>query len=445
MTYVHTELGTISGACYPHYEVFKGIPYAKAPIGDLRFKTARPYHDTLDGFQALEFGPVPIQPPNSLEAFFNVSPQHYKQDEACLTLNVWRPKQTSSNDRLPVIVYFYGGSFVNGHSAQDLYHPHHLVSQEKVIVVTFNYRLGALGFLDWASINDSWDNNLGLSDQICALQWVHQHISDFGGDPQLITAMGQSAGAMSIQALLLHKTAHAMIHRAVLLSGPLQWMSSREGKRKAQEFETLKTQYFPNIPWHQLTSNHILTLMAHQQMKYGKTKGLEFLYAPIQTASFHHTFEHLRLPVLVGQTKSEGDIYIKSERHTLSPQQFQKVLRRQNLDVPPTHQIQTAQQQRDWITKYYFHQPIQRLTQQLAQATTTWTAIFAWSRPSHPNYATSYHILDVPFWLGHLDILTAHGLSLTHHEYQLSHQMIHDLCYFAATGTCSWQETQIYK
>ncbi|WP_457826339.1 carboxylesterase family protein, partial [Staphylococcus aureus] len=91
-------------------------------------------------------------------------------------------------------------------------------------VVTLNYRLGALGFLDWSTLHPDWENNLGLSDQHCALQWVTHHITDFGGDPQCITAMGQSAGAMSVQALLLHPTSRKMIHRAILLSGALQWM-----------------------------------------------------------------------------------------------------------------------------------------------------------------------------------------------------------------------------
>lgn len=444
LVYVHTDLGTIKGVANEHYEAFKGIPYATSPIGEYRFKRAQPYAQSLEGFKAVKFSAIPIQPPNSLESFFNVQTTHYTQDEDCLTLNIWRPKQTTASDRLPVIVYFYGGSFVNGHSALDLYDPASIVSQQRVIVVTLNYRLGALGFLDWSTLHPDWENNLGLSDQHCALQWVTHHITDFGGDPQCITAMGQSAGAMSVQALLLHPTSRKMIHRAILLSGALQWMTPQEASVKAQEFKSIKETLYPNIPWLALSASQILTLMEKLQAQYGKSKGLEFLYAPIKTDAFEDDFSNLRLPVLISQTQSEGDIYIKSENRTLNHQQFQKVSRRTHVDVPHANDIQTAQQQRDWITKHYFHRPIHTLTQALSRYTHTWSTTFAWCRPEHSYYASSYHILDVPFWFGRLEILTAHGLTLTDKEWQLSHEMIQDMCTFAKTGKCNWTGTKHY-
>lgn len=442
---VGTNLGTIYGETHSKYDVFKGIPYAMPPLGDLRYKTSRPYSYHLDGFEARDFGAVPIQPPNSLESFFNLRAQHYSQHEDCLTLNIWRPQGTTQSDRLPVIVYVYGGSFVNGHSALDMYHPHHLVAQHNVIVVTFNYRVGALGFLNWSEINTTWDNNLGLSDQQCAFQWVHDHIAFFGGDPHCVTAMGQSAGAMSIQALLCHPLSRPLIHRAVLLSGALQWMTYDTSALKAQEFQALKQTHFPSIPWPSLTSNQILTLMAHHQMMYGKSKGLECLYAPIKTEAFDNSFEHLRLPVYIVHTESEGDIYIKSEKHTLDPKQFQKVAERNGLDVPHPSHIQTAAQQRNWITIHYFHRPIRALTKALSASTKTWTATFAWSRHDHPDYATSYHILDVPFWFGQLEILAAHGLTLRPHDFYVCQNMMKDLTTFAQTGSLPWNDHKIYQ
>ncbi|NJH96602.1 carboxylesterase family protein, partial [Staphylococcus agnetis] len=99
---VETNLGTIYGETHSKYDVFKGIPYAMPPLGDLRYKTSRPYSYHLDGFEATDFGAVPIQPPNSLESFFNLRAQHYSQHEDCLTLNIWRPQGTTQSDRLPV-------------------------------------------------------------------------------------------------------------------------------------------------------------------------------------------------------------------------------------------------------------------------------------------------------------------------------------------------------
>ena len=92
-----------------------------------------------------------------------------------------------------MVIYFYGGGFTQGHGTADLYNPYHLVEQEDIIVITFNYRLGALGYLDWSYFNNHYDYNNGMSDQINLLKWVHDHIAYFGGNPQNITLMGQSA------------------------------------------------------------------------------------------------------------------------------------------------------------------------------------------------------------------------------------------------------------
>ncbi|ARJ51010.1 carboxylesterase family protein [Staphylococcus lutrae] len=429
-----TPIGTIFGTRYRDYEVFKGIPYAHPPIGSLRFKHAQRMTGWPEGFQATAFGPVPIQPPNRLESFFATQIQYAPQSENCLTLNIWRPTQ-STTEPLPVIVYVYGGSFINGHSAQELYHPHEIVKRESVIVVTFNYRLGALGFLDWSAIHPDWDINNGLSDQYCALQWVSEHIHYFGGDPQRITMMGQSAGAMSIQALLRMPQVRDLVKNAVLLSGVLSLESPKVAREKAHAFQSLKTTYFPEHQWHDLHADDILALMAAQQAQYGPSKGLELLYQPVATPQMETDFHNVTCPILLGLTTSEGDIYIKSEQKKLPPQQFQNILARAGHPIPTIEKLTTAQQQRDMITALYFNQPFQQLYQTLSQITPTWRTIFNWSRTDHSSYSSAYHILDVIFWMGRLDILTAHGLEITNREQQLSTQMIHDLCHFARHGT----------
>lgn len=142
---IDTKLGTIYGKSYAGFDVFKGIPYAQSPKGALRFKHAQPVTYYENDLYATEFGHTPIQPFNSLEAFFSPFQEPPQQSEDCLTLNIWRP-HSKGDQLLPVIIFIYGGSFVNGHSAQDIYQPQTIVQQEDVIVVTFNYRLGALGF-----------------------------------------------------------------------------------------------------------------------------------------------------------------------------------------------------------------------------------------------------------------------------------------------------------
>lgn len=426
----HTSIGTIHGEQHHDYEVFKGIPYAQPPIGALRFKHAQLMPAWPENFYATSFGPVPIQPPNSLESFFATQDQHFPQSEDCLTLNIWRPTKPSVQP-LPVIVFIYGGSFVNGHSAQELYHPHEIVKREPVIVVTLNYRLGALGFLDWSAINSEWDANNGLSDQICALQWVRENIAQFGGDPDHITLMGQSAGAMSVAALLRMPKVRPWIKNAVMLSGILHLESPQVAQDKAHTFATLKAQHYPTTPWNELDAEAVLTLMARHQAQYGPSKGLELLYQPIDSDDIEPDYQNVNVPVLLGRTTAEGDIYIKNEQKKLAPRQFQRVLKRLGGPIPPLEDIATAQQQRDIITNWHFKVPFQQLHQALSQVTPTWQATFNWSCIDHPDYSSAYHILDMIFWMGRLDILEAHGLELTKRETELRESMIRDLCHFS--------------
>lgn len=436
MTRVQTTLGTIRGCRFNDYDVFKGIPYAQPPVGIKRFCHAQLITKAWCGeLDATQFSPVPLQPFNSLESFFSVHTHTPVQDEDCLTLNIWRPRHITNERPLPVILYFYGGSFVNGHSAQALYQPDAIVQQQDVIVVTCNYRLGALGFLDWSAINPAWDCNNGLSDQLCALQWIHTHIAAFGGDPTHITLMGQSAGAMSIQALLQMPHVQPLVHNAVMLSGILQPDTATQAQKKAHEFQTLKNHLAPDTPWEALTADTILSLMMAHQAQYGKSKGLELLYQPVTTLAMPFKANApLSCPIWIGVTTAEGDIYIQNELKKLATPQFQKVVARAGLTIPEAHEIATAQQQRDYITKHYFHIPFQTYKKVLQAHTDVYTYTFDWSHATHPAYHSAYHILDVTFWFGRLDIIEAQGANITDHDRQLSQRMIHDLCTFAYTS-----------
>ncbi|UXR71591.1 MULTISPECIES: carboxylesterase family protein [unclassified Staphylococcus] len=436
MVIVQTSLGQLHGIHNKDFDVFKGIPYAVPPIGKRRFRHAELWTQRWEGTRdARAFGAVPVQPPNTLEAFFSANQSSYEQNEDCLTLNIWRPNSSRHQRPLPVLLYFYGGSFVNGHSAQDLYQPEAIVKQEPVIVVTCNYRLGALGFLDWSALNQTWDSNNGLSDQICALQWVYEHIAAFGGDPTHITLVGQSAGAMSIQALLQLPQVQPLVRNAVLMSGILQPDTAEHAQQKAQEFQSLKLQVAPDTPWEELSSETILDLMGQHQAQYGKSKGLELLYQPVTTNQMPiHQNAPLPCPIWMGITTSEGDIYIKNAQKVLAPIQFQKVISRAGLPLPDVHEIETAQQQRDYITQHYFHSPFHHYVKLLKPHTDVYTYLFDWSHSAHPLYHSAYHILDVLFWFGRLDIIKAQGAMVTQHEEQLSQQMIHDLYTFAYTS-----------
>jgi para-nitrobenzyl esterase len=150
-------------------------------------------------------------------------------DEDCLTLNVWCPARPAAEPR-PVMVWIYGGAFVTGGSALATYDGARLAAEQDVIVVTVNYRIGALGFLDLRSIpgGETADTNCGLRDQVLALQWIQRHIGSLGGDPSRVTVFGESAGAGSIMHLLTVPGIEALVRRAIVQSPGIDFTQTSE-------------------------------------------------------------------------------------------------------------------------------------------------------------------------------------------------------------------------
>ena len=203
------------------YTVFKGIPYGKNPTGDLRFHAPEKPDKWNDVYNAQDFGFRALQlPTNSFykhEFYFddNFLPP---MNEDCLYLNVWTPA-LHYDDKLPVLVVIHGGAFKNGSGSTAQFSGAEY-AKHGIITVTINYRLGIFGYLAHPWLEDSYGNgNYGLLDQIMAINWVCQNIAAFGGDPNRITLIGQSAGAMSIQELLSIPTVKSKISGAILSSG----------------------------------------------------------------------------------------------------------------------------------------------------------------------------------------------------------------------------------
>jgi carboxylesterase type B len=174
-------------------ESFKGIPYAQAPVGRLRFQgpvKVQPNPDAL--IDASRFGPR--APARQL---IIIGPK-LEESEDCLTVNIFRPNGTTKGAKLPVVLYFHGGAFNRGNAA--MHNTGAVVgwSEQPMIGVSFGYRIGALGFLPSRASADMGLLNLGLKDQILMMQWVQENIEHFGGDPAAVTLMGLSAGAHSV-------------------------------------------------------------------------------------------------------------------------------------------------------------------------------------------------------------------------------------------------------
>ncbi len=204
--------------------VFKGIPYAAAPVGELRWQAPQPV-TPWEGVRVCDaFGPIAPQPGNKPGTFYG--DEFYwqgtpEESEDCLYLNVWAPTESLGRDaKLPVAMWIHGGAYMNGYGYEVTMDGDEW-AKRGVILVTINYRLGTLGFLSHPELTaeQGQSGNYGTMDQAAALQWVKDNISAFGGDPSKITVIGQSAGAMSVKTLLVSPLSKDIMAGAIIQSG----------------------------------------------------------------------------------------------------------------------------------------------------------------------------------------------------------------------------------
>lgn len=214
---VTTTSGRVEGTANSGVTAFKGIPYAAPPVGNLRWREPQPA-PAWDGMRKADaFGPSCIQPSGSMTE--TNAGGTGPQSEDCLTLNVWTPA-ADPNARRPVMVWIYGGAFIIGASRVPAYDGVPF-AQRGAVVVSFNYRLGQLGFFNHPALEAERPNgplNFGLLDQIAALKWVQQNIAAFGGDPSNVTIFGESAGAQSVLYLMTSPLARGLFHKAIAQS-----------------------------------------------------------------------------------------------------------------------------------------------------------------------------------------------------------------------------------
>jgi para-nitrobenzyl esterase len=197
--------------------VFRGIPYAAPPVGHLRWQAPRGPQPWTGMRRADKFGNACIQVPGAAQLADAGDPGPLSED--CLTLNVWSPS-AASKSRRPVMVWIHGGGFVLGSGTVPVYDGNAL-ARRGIVVVTFNYRMGPLGFFAHPAIDDGSTSsvvNYGMLDQIAALEWVRDNIAAFGGDPGNVTIFGESAGAQSVLALYSSPRAASLFHKGIAQS-----------------------------------------------------------------------------------------------------------------------------------------------------------------------------------------------------------------------------------
>eukprot|EP01080_Neovahlkampfia_damariscottae_P006825 gene6825-10990_t len=218
---IKTENGEIRGTEENNYVSFLGVPYGEQPKRWRPPLSKTPWSPSV--FNATQFGHICAQ---AKEWNPRVFP---KQSEDCLNLNIWTPKMRRKNEKFPVVVYIHGGTFITGTSANFNIRGTSMANSTNTIYISINYRLGALGFLDGLG----GKGNYGIMDQRLALEWIQQHIHNFGGDSKKVTLIGQSAGAMAVLVHLVSpKTKDNLFHKVFLMGSPFAVLYRRRNQNQ---------------------------------------------------------------------------------------------------------------------------------------------------------------------------------------------------------------------
>jgi para-nitrobenzyl esterase len=307
---VRVESGVLRGSVEDNLTIYRGIPFAAPPLGELRWRAPQPPSKWRGIRTASEFGRACMQ---SNPAIANLP----APSEDCLFLNVWTPA-TRANERLPVMVWIHGGGFVAGTPAEQLYHGEWLASKG-VVVVSVSYRLGAFGFLahpDLSAENRSHvSGNYGLLDMIAGLEWVQRNIAAFGGDRGRVTVFGESAGAIAVSQLCASPLAKGLFHAAISESGG-SFGPVRAGGGPGENMQPLRAAEQDGAAWAKslgATNVRDLRAMSAEQLLAAaqRQRGISWPVTdgwliPGDQFSLYEAGRYNDVPVLIGYNSDEG-------------------------------------------------------------------------------------------------------------------------------------------
>ncbi|MFS1185565.1 carboxylesterase/lipase family protein [Bacillus velezensis] len=404
---VQTRCGALKGTAGRGARTWKGIPYAKPPVGELRFKAPEP-PALWDGVKhADSFGPVCPQPDDMLSISFSgdIPPQ----SEDCLYLNVFAPD--SEGEKKPVMVWIHGGAFYLGAGSEPLYDGSALAADGDVIVVTLNYRLGPLGFLHLSSIHDAYSSNIGLLDQIAALRWVKDNISEFGGDPDNVTIFGESAGGMSIASLMAMPDAKGLFHKAILESGASHTIPADMAKDIAAAFiHEAGTDQLQELSVNDLlkTADKVRRSLDQNIFQLLFQPAIDPATLPAEPVKAIADGAAEGIPMIFGTNRDEAYLFFTPDTDIHSEKKQQDYLHyhlgenctEQAADLYP-HSLKG---QIDMMTDLIFWRPAVAFAQGQSQHAPVWMYRFDWHGET-PPFHKAVHALELPFVFGNFDSL----------------------------------------
>ena len=308
-TLIKTANGTVEGLLeQTGVRSFKGIPFAAAPVGNLRWKEPQPAKNWTGVRDAKQFGGTPMQ----YNIFGDMIFRSAGVNEDCLFLNVWTPSKNAK--ALPVLVYFYGGGFVAGDGSETRYDGESMAAKG-IIAITVNYRLGVFGFMSHPELTKESPNhasgNYGLMDQTAALRWVQKNIAAFGGDPKRVTIAGESAGSVSVSAQMASPLSKHLIAGAIGESGSVMGTLSAVSLDKGEQNGVT---FAAGIKANSLTD--LRALSADSLLRASKTYGVfkftitvDGYFFPKNPRLIYEAGEQAHVPFLAGWNSQENDYH----------------------------------------------------------------------------------------------------------------------------------------
>ena len=305
---------------------FRGIPFAAPPVGDLRWKEPQPVKNWDGVRKAIKFGPRAMQKP----VFGDMGFRSDSLNEDCLYLNVWTPAK-SAKEKLPVLVYFYGGGFIAGDGSESRYEGESM-AQKGIVALTVNYRLGIFGFFIHpeltAESGHHASGNYGLLDQQAALKWVQENIAAFGGDPKKVTIAGESAGSIAVSALMASPLSKDLIAGAIGESGSIMGTLSPVS---LEEGEKVGLQFAKSIGSNSLAD--LRAMPADKLLDSASKQGtprfpitIDGYFLPKQPVEIFASGEQAKVPLLVGWNSEEMTYRYLLGADKPTPENYRKVV-----------------------------------------------------------------------------------------------------------------------
>ncbi|MEN8158613.1 MAG: carboxylesterase/lipase family protein [Myxococcota bacterium] len=424
---VETSAGRIQGASERGLYAFRGVPYAAPPTGSLRFRPPQPPAPWAGVRQTTRSGPAAPQLALPVFSWINAAARAPGND--CLSLNVFTPGLDGA--RRPVLIWIHGGGFLVGSGSTVVYEGQALAEHGDVVVVTINYRLGAQGFCHLGTVlGDEFaeSTNLGVRDQIAALEWVRDHIDRFGGDPDNVTVFGQSAGGMSVGTLLGAPRARKLFHRAICQSGAADHVIEWEEARFVAS-ELLRRLGGPPPSLEALGRLPIETLLEAQNSVMADLGSMNSLMlflpmvdgdvVPMQPLEAIRRGETAAIPILTGSTLEEWKLFQLADQGI--GRFDESDLRARFADVLPDDAPAPADAARSYLralgersaarsprevwsafqTARVFHLPSARLAEaQYEGGGSVHSYLVTWRAPAARRALGACHAIEIPFVFG---------------------------------------------